>query len=211
MNKKTKSKKQPLSLADWEAWLVADPNLTRKRGRPLLMGEKEVARNLSQGILVSPEDEDLLVVRWEVSRMGYVRRGFKGSMVIMHRIICRRVIGAELNPQMEVDHRNHIPYDNRRENLRYGDKLMNMNNRWHNRPNKSGFIGVVKARKNWEVYIKINRKSFNLGTFTSPVEGAMAYDFAARSLGRTDLNFPPPDWNNDPNIRVRHPAFVIQP
>ena len=58
----------------------------------------------------------------------------------------------------------------------------------------SEFLGVSwkKCRRKWQVHIKVNGKSRNLGTFACEIEAAKAYDAAAiEHHGEfANLNFP---------------------
>lgn len=60
--------------------------------------------------------------------------------------------------------------------------------------NTSGYRGVTKRNpyNKWRASIKVNKKSFHLGDFDSPIDAAIAYDKAALGyLGqRARLNFP---------------------
>ena len=54
----------------------------------------------------------------------------------------------------------------------------------------SGFRGVTRAHGKWQAAISVGDSSRYLGLYDSPVDAAMAFDAAARALGRTNLNFP---------------------
>jgi len=107
--------------------------------------------------------------------------------------MARAILGAK--PSEIVDHVNHNTLDNRRANLRIVTASQNQQNqRLLSAHNTSGFRGVSwhQVTRKWGASIKINRKQMHLGLFTSPQEGAAAYDRAAREWhqGFTPLNFP---------------------
>lgn len=83
------------------------------------------------------------------------------------RVIWTMVHGS-IPPNMEVDHLNHNPLDNRLTNLRLVEGKENKKNLGMNSRNNSGFTGVhwCKTRKKWQACIRINGKSINLGRFT---------------------------------------------
>jgi hypothetical protein len=69
-------------------------------------------------IQVSPEDADLLSLRFYAHPAGYVSHAIDGKTQLMHRLVAERVIGRPLKRNEWVDHLNHDKCDNRRENLR---------------------------------------------------------------------------------------------
>lgn len=48
----------------------------------------------------------------------------------------------------------------------------------------------AKDKNRWVARIKVNSEMLRLGQFENEKEAAQAYDYAARQLGRTDLNYP---------------------
>jgi hypothetical protein len=93
----------------------------------------------------------------------------------------------------QTDHINGNGLDNRRCNLRPVTSQQNRANQRKTR-GTSQFKGVYLRRRerNWEAAIKVNRRRIYLGTFSSEVEAARAYDAAARHhFGEfAALNFP---------------------
>ena len=67
----------------------------------------------------------------------------------------------------EIDHINHIPYDNRRENLRIVSVPQNQMNSKISLNNTSGVKGVNFDKNNnkWRSRISVNGKRINLGQF----------------------------------------------
>ena len=84
---------------------------------------------------------------------------------------------------LQVDHINRNPLDNRRENLRLATNAQNQHNRKLNINNKSGFKGVSYQQqhttKPWRAFIQIDEKKTHVGYFRTPEEAARAYDDAA--------------------------------
>jgi hypothetical protein len=156
---------------------------------------KIIAISTGQEVLVSDEDYHWLSQRtWYLHGNGYAmcdlwgRRG--GMKVLMHRLIL-------LAPDTStVDHANGNRLDNRRENLR----LATQSQQNANRPKITGlsqYKGVHKRQDNlkWVAQIKDpNRRTIHLGSFTSEVAAAIAYDTAAiRLYGQfARLNFRAP-------------------
>lgn len=75
-----------------------------------------------------------------------------------------------------IDHINHNPLDNRRNNLRICTQQENDFNKSIQSNNTSGIPGVyfVKNRNKWQAQIKINRKNIFLGYFKTKEEAAEA-------------------------------------
>lgn len=76
----------------------------------------------------------------------------------------------------EIDHINVNSLYNALDNLRVSDKGIQMQNRKHNKNNKTGVRGVYwsKREKKYKVSIKVNRVKHNLGTYSTLREAAEA-------------------------------------
>jgi hypothetical protein len=100
----------------------------------------------------------------------------KTKMVGMHREIMNAPAG------LLVDHRNGVPLDNRRSNLRLATQSQNGQNRAKKKNASSRFIGVCfdKQRSKWKAQIKSDGKDLCLGRFDDEIEAAKAYDEAAK-------------------------------
>lgn len=113
------------------------------------------------------------MVNWATGLRPYVIGRESRKKVSLHRFI--------LNPscEMQVDHINHNPLDNRRDNLRVCSQQENLKNRRTKRgygiidiPN----ISIAKTKYKDEVYsyYRVNKKGFPIKTFKT-LELAMEY------------------------------------
>lgn len=96
---------------------------------------------------------------WYYSNSSYVSTTINNKDVKMHRLIMDCPSG------LSIDHINHKPHDNRKENLRICTHQENMFNRYRN-DNKSGVTGVYLHKNNkWIAKIYINGKDIYLGLY----------------------------------------------
>ncbi len=148
--------------------------------------------------IVDPEDYyQVSKYHWGTERKGdstyavRLSRDKKGSRITiyMHREIMkppRRLL---------IDHKNNIPSDNRRANLRTATQAQNLRHRRKiKRKTSSRYIGVYyrSSRKRWAVQIDYRGKTRWVGSFTDEVEAAKARDKAALKYHGdfAILNFP---------------------
>lgn len=123
-----------------------------------------------------------------VSRRVPTEFGFAREEYSLHRLITKAPSATE------VDHKNRDPKDNRRENLRFCNRVQNTANRRVTH-GKSGFMGVFKTsrklEKCWMAYAG-GKPRRNLGYYLTPEEAARARDRAVIELyGEfACLNFP---------------------
>lgn len=105
---------------------------------------------------------------------GYRYVLIKGKQFAVHRVIWEMHFG-KIKDGMQIDHINHIRYDNRIENLRVVSSAENSRNRSISSINKSGSCGVSydKKRNRWRSYIVFDGEFINIGYFKS-------YDDAAK-------------------------------
>jgi hypothetical protein len=97
-----------------------------------------------------------------ISPNGYVVLSFLDKTFSAHRLIAAMVMD-DFDPEMEIDHINHIRHDNRIENLRQVTKSENAKNLSLPNTNKSGVAGVIfcKQRKKWIARLQVNGKTHN--------------------------------------------------
>ncbi len=155
---------------------------------------------LSRGYvaLIDAEDsEKVLAYKWHVlinkknpvTTSIYVIGRIKGRTVYLHRFI------MDAPKNLQVDHINHNGLDNRRANLRLATPSQNQYNRIHTNT-KTGFRGVKLCRtsKTAPFYagIRSENRYYNLGSFKTREEAAIAYDRKAIELHGefAVLNFP---------------------
>ena len=82
------------------------------------------------------------------------------------------------------DHINRNILDNRRKNLRLATRSENLMNRPPPKNNSSGYKGVAfnKKEKKFRAKIRFNNKSYELGSFKTAREAALAYNKKAKEL-----------------------------
>lgn len=148
---------------------------------------------LTQGYETIVDDEDFERVskwRWKILKANgllYAARTDKknNTTVLMHRLIAGAPAGKI------VDHKNHNGLDNRKENLRITTQGMNRANSRKVR-GSSQFKGVYRTRRGtWVAQIKANGIHHYLGSHSSELVAAQAYDKAASKIfgefARTNL------------------------
>lgn len=131
---------------------------------------------LTQGKVAIVDDEDfeeLSKYKWCYSSCGYAKRTLKN--IRMHKVIMNA-------GDRWVDHINGDRLDNRKENLRFCNKIENQRNRKLGKNNTSGYKGLLwrEKRNRWEVYISINKKQTYIGMFKEKKDAAEAYNKAAK-------------------------------
>ncbi|EAP2788172.1 HNH endonuclease [Salmonella enterica] len=115
---------------------------------------------------------------------GYIRIMISGKAHQAHRIIWE-MFNGHIPPNMQIDHINHVGWDNRIENLRLVDGFENQQNRSKSKRNKSGVSGVRLRpdRNKWEVAITANGKRNFIGYYESFVDACEARIIAEVSNG----------------------------
>ena len=106
---------------------------------------------------------------WHLTPKKYVGNSRLG--IRMHRLITN----CE-DENFVVDHINHIPYDNRKENLRICTLSQNGMNKSKQSNNTSGYTGITYDHysQKWRVRIGVNNKTVNIGKFISIDEAIKA-------------------------------------
>ncbi len=139
--------------------------------------------------LVDDADYDWLnQYMWFRSSSGYAHYDFRNSVLCevpkspctsMHRLI----LGLPNGDKRKSDHRNHIPLDNQRDNLRICTTSENQHNRsLTKRKTSSQYKGVHwnSRAKKWYARIWLNKKIIVLGSFSLEKYAAQAYNLAAK-------------------------------
>lgn len=102
-----------------------------------------------------------------------------GVRYVEHRVIWLFVTGVW--PYDQIDHRNLDKHDNRWTNLREATNGLNQCNRRTYASNKCGVKGIRQTPNgNWQARISLNKKTINLGTFTSKEKASSVVREAAR-------------------------------
>lgn len=113
---------------------------------------------------------------------GYVQVRVDDVLYYRHRIICAVANGRSLD--LEVDHINGVPGDDRAENLRYVSKDDQQRNLKLSAKNTSGRVGVSRYRGDrWQAAIWSGNKIVSLGRFDSFESACMAREAAEKSFG----------------------------
>ena len=129
----------------------------------------------------------------------YIRAFLKGRTIVLHRLL----LGLLESPKtVFVDHEDRNGLNNRRSNLRIATNSENQRNATKQSPVKrksiSRFKGVSKfsrknTRKPWRATIMFLGKSKHLGSYSTELEAAKAYNDAASELSNlfllNDLGF----------------------
>lgn len=131
------------------------------------------------------DDEDLEILSKHTWGMyhGYVQRSYmvgrnpiNGKQINRSCTIHRVVMNAPKGTM--IDHINGDKLDNRKINLRLCTNAQNQWNRGATRTSKTGFKGVYycKRDKKWIARLGYMGKYFNLGSYTTALEAAKAYN-----------------------------------
>jgi hypothetical protein len=134
---------------------------------------------LSKGAYAIIDDidfEEINKFKWHFASVGYAATKYSNKILYLHRLILKAKKGQE------VDHINRNKLDNRRSNLRFVSRSLNIINAGLRITNKSGFKGVWwnKDKKKWTAEIWRNYKKKHLGHFLDKEEAALAYNKAAK-------------------------------
>ena len=103
---------------------------------------------------------------------------FDGRLLMAHRMAYVIHYGEELPLDIEVDHIDGDPFNNKIENLRKATRMQNGANTRKQCNNKSGYKGVRASgrKKNpWRAYICHNGVKYHLGCFPTEQEAHEAY------------------------------------
>jgi hypothetical protein len=106
------------------------------------------------------EDYDkIFYISWCEDKDGYMVN--RNNNFRMHRLV------MNCPKNMQIDHINHVVYDNRKNNLRIVNVVQNQRNRILSSNNTSGVNGVwfVKRDNIWRASICVEKKRIALGSF----------------------------------------------
>ena len=111
----------------------------------------------------------------------YVARADRSTGKYVNVQIHRVIMNLPQGDKRQVDHINHDPLDNRRENLRVCTAAENCRNRRKRSDVTSGYKGVSfdKESGRWKATIRPNGILINLGRFVTPEDAHSAYCSAA--------------------------------
>lgn len=117
-----------------------------------------------------------------VTTGGYIQIQIDGCIYKAHRLAWLFMTGEW--PELEIDHINGVPGDNRWNNLRHVDSSINKENRSVARSdNASGLLGAHFHKKHgWRSSIRVRGKVIHLGYFASADEASSAYLQKKREL-----------------------------
>lgn len=134
------------------------------------------------------------IFTWKIGRPGASKgaeagwvcpRGYRYIIVNRKRWLAHRLawffITGELPPDdLDVDHKNTNPSDNRKENLRLASRQNNNRNNI-GKPNSTGYKGVARSGKKFyaSICVKGGKKTY-LGSFPTREEAHAAYVAAAK-------------------------------
>lgn len=127
--------------------------------------------------------------RWRLGSRRYAETDMDGRTTAMHNVV------LPPEPGFVTDHKNGIPLDNRRQNLRLASPSENAANRVKRAGTSSDYYGVSKTDDGrYLVEVAKGREKVTLGPYDSEIEAAVARDIAAFTLyGHfAALNFP--EW-----------------
>lgn len=150
---------------------------------------------LSRGLVALVDDADY---GWLMTGGKWNARGRPGNYYAARTIWegkkCRgQVMHRLLLPTPgQVDHINGDSLDNRRANLRPASPSQNAANRKARSDSKSGYKGLHRVGRKWQVSLTVHGRFVQVGMFRDKEEAARAYDAAAlEHFGEfARLNFP---------------------
>ena len=115
---------------------------------------------------------------WNKARRNVYRNKKDKKSSFIHRLI--------MNPpnDMDVDHANGNPLDNRRSNLRICTRSQNNCNKAKQCNNTSGYKGVYWDKKNnkWRAKVSVNKRDYCMGRYKNIIDAVKAYNNGAKIL-----------------------------
>lgn len=131
------------------------------------------------------QDEHLAAWNWHADRNGYVRRSTKIKQRSVHYYLAREIMGMRAGDGLIVDHIDHDPLNNTRENLRVVTNSQNQQNRKGAASHSgTGVRGVCRGKcGHFRAFVGTGGKVRYLGQFPSIDEAARVAEAARRDLG----------------------------
>lgn len=134
-----------------------------------------------QAIIDADDVEKVCKYKWclvngtRIATLLKTKKWLSLSHLIMDHKSCR---------QIQVDHINRNPLDNRKSNLRICKESENYRNRGVYSTNTSGYKGVSFRHQDnkWEAYIWLNYKKIGLGLFSTKEEARMVREAASKKI-----------------------------
>lgn len=121
------------------------------------------------------------ILKAKIDRYGYLVVHLSFNKITLYKTI-HRLVGIAFIPNTEnkpeINHKKGIKYRNMVWELEWVTMRENQRHRSLMTPSSSKHIGVYwnKANKNWRTRIIINRKSIEIGSFSTEEEAAKAYE-----------------------------------
>jgi hypothetical protein len=139
---------------------------------------KNIHKKVIKECLIDDDNyHELIRYSWAMNKK-YVQTNIDGKVVKIHRLI----LNAKENEI--VDHINHNPLDNRKNNIRIVDESINSHNKIKKLNSMSKFMGVTKIKKTNKYCAKITKDGicYNLGYYILEAAAAEAYNKKAIEL-----------------------------
>lgn len=136
--------------------------------------------------IVDDSDAYLADLHWSRNAYGYAMRYIGGRLATEAVFIHRQIMGLKRGDPRVVDHINHDPMDNRRENLRIVSRGANCQHRdGLDKNNTSGARGVVwnPINRKWVAQVHHKGRGIYCGSFADKVEAAKAAATKRAELG----------------------------
>lgn len=152
---------------------------SRGRENIYLNGAKRIP--LTQGRFAVVDEIDFERVnqyKWHFNSHGYAYRYAGGGRKATRRESMHEFVHGKTDEL--IDHKNGDGLDNRRVNLRAANKVLNAANSKIRSDNTSGYKGVYRNKQlTYYSQLTYKGKTFNLGTFKTIRDAAIAYNQAA--------------------------------
>jgi len=132
--------------------------------------------------------------KWCKHKSGHVYRNTRVKGVEVVLFLHKEILKRAYDYTGEADHKNWIPWDNQKENLRPASRSQNQMNQGLGANNSTGYKGVHYDASYglYKAEITVRGRLIHLGRFRDLIEAARAYDKAARRYHKefAFLNFP---------------------